>query len=362
VPDQRHGTALLGSLSPPRISPKVEAVLREASRGPESRVGGLLLRGVAIEPYERDLTSVGVHGGGGDGDVWISSNTAKRGGISITEVETAVTAANQYVVVGQLQPSELQSRIARLKSSQRSFLNGLAVNRAKYTTYSRHFTSARVLRAVASRLQRELLPGDTFIDFACGQNSFGGMLTDPGTNRPLATRAFDVLSPAEKTADFERRNWLSVDASELPSGELVIGLNPPFGHQNKTAIEFVAHAVCARPRLLVLIMPATNYQPPGYTLIHQDDQLCRGSVFYTPGSVSANWINASKQLPSFLLYRRRDEVLSRVGHCCHRISFLQSLSGTKRRRQINDTSARIISQRLEDEAGRATVRKAAMRS
>ena len=51
---------------------------------------------------------------------------------------------------------------------------------------------------------------------------------------------------------------------------------------------------CANPRMLVLIMPATNYQPPGYQLVHSDDQLCRGSAFYTPGSNASNWINASK--------------------------------------------------------------------
>ena len=129
-----------------------------------------------------------------------------------------------------------------------------------------------------------LKPGDTFIDFACGQNTFGSMLIDPGTGGPLATRAFDVLAPGENSYDFQRRNWFSVDATELPAGELIIGLNPPFGHQNHEAIKFVEHAICARPRLIVLIMPATNYSPPGYDLILRDDQVCRGSVFYTPGS------------------------------------------------------------------------------
>eukprot|EP00964_Phaeocystis_antarctica_P068149 scaffold41290_cov71-Phaeocystis_antarctica.AAC.1 len=39
---------------------------------------------------------------------------------------------------------------------------------------------------------------------------------------------------------------LQVDAErDLPSGELVIGLNPPFGHQNRIAIDFVEHALCA---------------------------------------------------------------------------------------------------------------------
>ena len=37
-----------------------------------------------------------------------------------------------------------------------------------------------------------------------------------------------------------------VDAErDLPPGELVIGLNPPFGHQNRIAIDFVEHALCA---------------------------------------------------------------------------------------------------------------------
>ena len=29
-------------------------------------------------------------------------------------------------------------------------------------------------------------------------------------------------------------------------------------------MEFVQHALCSKPRLLVLIMPETNYHPPGY--------------------------------------------------------------------------------------------------
>ena len=159
-------------------------------------------------------------------------------------------------------------------------------------------------------------------------------------------------APAEETAGFERRNWFSVDPAELPPGELVIGLNPPFGHNNTEAIKFVTHALHCRPRLLVLIMPTTNWQPPGYELIHHDDQLCRGSVFYTPGeslpphpkphptqsltlpsprprprprpplhapgSKTSNWINARNVSPDFFLYRRRDDTPgpSQRFNCC----------------------------------------------
>ena len=167
---------------------------------------------------------------------------------------------------------------------QRSLLNALAINRVKFTSFSRHYTSASVLREIARRVQPLLRPGDTFVDFACGQNSFAALLTDPATQQPLKSVAFDILSPVEKTEDFTRRPWQSVDATSLPPGELVIGLNPPFGHQNREAHEFVQHALCARPRMLVLIMPATNYSPPGYTLEILDEQLCRGYAFYTPGA------------------------------------------------------------------------------
>ena len=75
---------------------------------------------------------------------------------------------------GALLTAEEQRRITSLKSQQRSVLNGLMVNRAKYTTYSRHFTSARVLREIAARLQERLLPGDTFVDCGSGLGRLSG--------------------------------------------------------------------------------------------------------------------------------------------------------------------------------------------
>ena len=232
--------------------------------------------------------------------------------------------------------AELASRFRKLRSELRTSLNGLALNRAKFTSFSRHFTSAKVLQCIASKLQPLLHAGDTFVDFACGQNSFGALLRDPATGLPLPSRAYDILSPAETTHNFERRNWFSVDATELPPGELVIGLNPPFGHKNSEAIRFVTHAVCCQPRLLVLIMPTTNYQPPGYELVHHDDQLCRGSVFYTPGALTSNWINAKNVQPLLQIYRRREQpgAGKRVAHCKCRIDFLESLS---KKRKLRDT-------------------------
>jgi hypothetical protein len=198
-----------------------------------------------------------------------------------------------------------------------------------------------VLRKIAARLQPELLPGDSFVDFSCGQNTFAPLLIDPETGAPLKSVSFDIVSPGE-THGFVRKPWGLVDAEhDLPAGELVIGINPPFGHQNKIAIDFVSHALCAKPRLLVLIFPTTNYRPDGYDLIHRDDRLCRGSVFFSPGSASSNMIDAHNVHPSFLLYKRREPLPGlRVANCRHVICERQRIQRFKTGRMHEETKAR----------------------
>ena len=62
------------------------------------------------------------------------------------------TAFMRAAEVGGVTP-ELRKRFADMKSSMRSALNGIELNRAKYTSFSRHYTSARVLREIANVLQ-----------------------------------------------------------------------------------------------------------------------------------------------------------------------------------------------------------------
>jgi len=84
-------------------------------------------------------------------------------------------------------PPNWASKIGRLKSDQRWRLNGLSFNRVKFTSFSRHYTSAKVLSAIATRLQPLLEPGDTFVDFACGQKYRAQARTaDPLLGRCLA--------------------------------------------------------------------------------------------------------------------------------------------------------------------------------
>jgi len=316
-------------VSRPLLTRKLQKVMQDAS-GQSSAVHALLCRGVTVDPSLATRPGDGLFDGGGDVHIASISNRPSSEIHSEAQVRAAFMRAAE---VGGVTP-ELRKRFADMKSSMRSALNGIELNRAKYTSFSRHYTSARVLREIANVLQPLLQAGDTFVDFACGQNSFGGMLVDPATKMPLPVRAFDLISPVDKTADFERRNWFSVSSGELPAGELVIGLNPPFGHNNKTAIDFVRHSLCMKPRMLVLIMPATNYQPEGYELVHQDDQLCRGYAFYVPGSASANWINAKNVDPQLYVYRRKEGMPGpgqRDTYCVHQQDLIRKVRNRKRK-------------------------------
>ena len=328
---------LLEHVGRPRVTAKLKQLVLARATGAGSEVRRLIMRGLVLEPRMIDY--------GGE-NVW--RNSFADGPILCSGREVLNVQRGVWGLPGALPPDE--ARIGRLKNQSRSMLNGMSINRAKYTSFSRHYTSARVLKAIADVVQTHVNPGDTYVDFACGQNSFGGLLKDPATGSPLRSVAFDILSPADKSDGFHRRPWASVDATTLPAGELIIGLNPPFGHLNKEAIEFVKHAVCARPRLIVLIMPATNYNPEGYELILNDDQLCRGSVFYAPGSNSSNWINASRQSPSFLLYKRNDFASTvRVPRCCHVMTALEKVRIFKRKRDQHMQRVRIGDRRVEDE-------------
>ena len=322
----------------PTLTPKLRNAVLTSATGDGSLARAIITRGTAIHAKLVDY----------DGsDVRLNSYSngfSSRVGQHEFEQLIEAVAANG----DQPLPHQLQAKWNRLRSAQRTLLNGMAMYRAKYTSFSRHYTNASVLRHIANHLQSMLLPGDTFVDFACGQNSFGALLKDPLSQQPLSTVAYDIFSPAENTSDFTRRPWQSVDATSLPPGELVIGLNPPFGHNNREAIEFVQHSLCAQPRLLVLIMPATNFVPPGYTLEHMDDQICRNWAFYSPGTNTSWRIKAANVDPNFYIYRRNDpRPPVRVARCCHLMDSLSRMKRSRGEANLKMQRARVHDEQLE---------------
>uniref|UniRef100_A0A0D9X9F9 Zinc finger PHD-type domain-containing protein n=1 Tax=Leersia perrieri TaxID=77586 RepID=A0A0D9X9F9_9ORYZ len=132
------------------------------------------------------------------------------------------------------------------------FLHGM-----RYTSYGRHFTKVNKLEQIVDRLQWYIESGDT--------NDF----------------------------NFERRDWMTVQPDELPTGcRLIMGLNPPFGFKASLANQFINKALTFKPKLIILIVPKEterlDRKYPPYELIWADANQLAGKSFYLPGSLDAD--------------------------------------------------------------------------
>ena len=326
----------------PLVSAKLKFVQAKVKEG---IVGEMITKGLALDPLY---------------NIWISSMVKasemanQKGGGAVTWDE--LSKLERQKEEGGLKASIVGRATAQL-SECRTQLNGLVFNRYQYTTFSRHFTAHHVLERIAERVQPFLRPTDTFIDFCCGMNTFAPLMRPSGAAHPLPAHSFDIFSPIGRMTAFRRQAWGSVDVAEhLPAGELVIGLNPPFGFRNGQALEFVEHSLCASPRMIVLIIPTTdrmlNYEPPGYETLIRDEELCRGNKFYTPGaegtSGGSNNINTYRTRPIFVVWRRiAPDPKPRCRLCVHVVKEHQMFR--KREKEYNQSreGARLKSKRIE---------------
>ena len=173
----------------PRLTAKLRTHVLDKASGESSAVGRLIARGLAIDPRQVDY--------GGE-DVWtVGNNRAECRGRDVGRMQQLIRDA---------------ARAARVQAAQRhpdsAQRHG---NQSRQVHRTRAHTSARVLRAIADTVQKHVLPGDTYVDFACGNNSFGALLKDPHTNQPLPSVAFDLPRPpsapaASSAAQQRRRN------------------------------------------------------------------------------------------------------------------------------------------------------------
>ncbi|PNX77036.1 enhanced downy mildew protein [Trifolium pratense] len=109
------------------------------------------------------------------------------------------------------------------------------------------------------------------------------------TGKSCSFKNYDLFQ-AKNDFNFEKRDWMTVQAEELPHGsQLIIGLNPPFGVNGSLANKFINKALTFKPKLLILIVPKVTRRldrnKGGYDLIWEDDEICSGKSFYLPGSV-----------------------------------------------------------------------------
>ncbi|PNX77033.1 enhanced downy mildew protein [Trifolium pratense] len=93
--------------------------------------------------------------------------------------------------------------------------------------------------------------------------------------------------------NFEMRDWMTVQRTELPTGsQLIMGLNPPFGLKAALANKFIDKALEFQPKLMILIVPPETQRldrkRKPYDLVWEDERFLSGKSFYLPGSVDAN--------------------------------------------------------------------------
>ncbi|KAL5669800.1 hypothetical protein ACJX0J_022021, partial [Zea mays] len=213
------------------------------------------------------------------------------------------------------------------------FLHGM-----RYTSYGRHFTKLDKLQLIVDKLQWYIQSGDTVVDFCCGSNDFSLLLREilESSGKNCFYKNYDLIQP-KNDFNFERRDWMTVQPDELPTGcRLVMGLNPPFGTKASLANQFINKALTFKPKLIILIVPKEterlDKKYPPYELIWQDSDQLSGKSFYLPGSLDADnkvmeqW-NVSP--PPLSLWSRSDwaerhsEIAKSMGHISNEIGDLQ---------------------------------------
>lgn len=175
-------------------------------------------------------------------------------------------------------PPDVLSQLIRWHKKRKvylaPFLQGM-----RYTSFGRHFTTVDKLQEIVNKLQYYVQSGDMIVDFCCGDNDFSRLMKKnlDASGKRCFFRNYDVIQPKDDS-NFERKDWMGIQPTELPTGsKLIIGLNPPFGVDATIANKYIQKALTFKPKLLILIVPKEakrldRKQPP-YDLIWEDHQL-----------------------------------------------------------------------------------------
>uniref|UniRef100_A0A061SIJ0 Enhanced downy mildew isoform 1 n=1 Tax=Tetraselmis sp. GSL018 TaxID=582737 RepID=A0A061SIJ0_9CHLO len=200
---------------------------------------------------------------------------------------------------------EVRQSLERVQVALEPWLHG-----ARYTSYGRHFTSARHIRFVVEMMGMFVRSNDMVVDFSCGANEWAPMLRDHVRRLSeirISVRAYDVVTP-KNMESFLKRSWFDVKPGDLHQEReperLIIGLNPPFGKGGQLAAEWVQHAASMRPRIIALIVPRKTQTPEGYKVLYANADIFQGETFYVPGGgMMTSW---NRDPPVFSLLLRRD--------------------------------------------------------
>nr|KYP59504.1 Histone-lysine N-methyltransferase NSD3 [Cajanus cajan] len=195
---------------------------------------------------------------------------------------------------------------------------------------------------IVDKLHWYVQNGDMIVDFCCGANDFSILMKKKleETVKKCSYRNYDLL-PTKNDFSFERRDWMTVQPTELPTGsQLIMGLRPPFGHKAALANKFIDKALEFKPKLIILIVPPEterqlDKKPSPYDLIWEEENFLSSTSFYLPGSVEVNdtQVDQTNERPLLLsLWSRPDWTIKHKiiaqehGHACSQNKVLETQS------------------------------------
>ncbi|KAL8166946.1 hypothetical protein V2J09_008445 [Rumex salicifolius] len=224
----------------------------------------------------------------------------------------------------------------------------------RYTSFGRHFTKVEKLKEIVDKIHWYVEDGDTVVDLCCGANDFSSLMKDKldQAGKKCSYRNFDLFQPKNDFC-FEKRDYMTVQPSELPSGsKLVMGLNPPFGVNASLANMFVDKVLEFKPKLIVLIVPQVtkrlDKKKPAYDLVWEDTNQLSGRSFYLPGSIDVNdkqmedW---NKDVPILCLWSRKEwtakfrKISEKHGHTPGKLSLVERNIETTAPKQLVEATA-----------------------
>lgn len=190
------------------------------------------------------------------------------------------------------EPSVL-NQLVKWKSKLRVYLAPFIYG-MRYTSFGRHFTTVEKLKEIVDIMHWYVNDDDTIVDFCCGANDFSWIMKQKLESRGKKCnyKNYDLFRPKNDFC-FEKRDWMGVQPSELPTGtKLIMGLNPPFGVKACLANQFINKALSFKPKLLILIAPPEterlDKKHTAYDLVWENKDQLAGKAFYLPGSIDIN--------------------------------------------------------------------------
>ena len=159
--------------------------------------------------------------------------------------------------------NEVTESLKKLPNRNRNDFNDMFYTQTKILNIAIDWIEEHIIKKGNNNQSQTL----NFADFSAGDGAFGKYLKERQPN--ISYYGIDICptSKSIKTQDFLSLNLN--EGEEIARWRGIVGFNPPFGRAGKTAIKFINHAMSAKPKYLLVILPLRCFIYKGYKVIKE---------------------------------------------------------------------------------------------